>query len=224
MFFIFLISFLLIAFAAFIYFQDGTDFIKLTNYSVFDLLFNKEAQKLNNIYKALQKVDGEHRILLNIHIQEGTNVHKIPAVLVHESGIHVISTLDKDGWIIGSDRSSEWINILYKNKRVHFENPILTNRRFVYALRDTMPEIPERAFMSVVVFSDGCSFQKVEISLEQVEVLKLREMGHWAQSLVGESLTAADIQTIYQALEGKMVFQKKVVVNKKKKKTPITEV
>lgn len=214
MLFILLIGLIIIAFAAFVYMQDGTEFTKLTNYSVFDLLLNAEVRKLNRMYKAMQRVDGEHRILLNVHVQEGVNVHKIPAILLHESGIHVVSTVDLDGWVIGSDRSMEWINTLYKNEKKIFENPVLVNRRYIYALRDSMAELPENAFHSVIVFNDGCSFQKIEVSTEHVEVLKAKELSRWADSLAGEALTKEDIEKLYDTLKDKMEFQKKVIVKK----------
>ena len=216
--FIILIGLIVIAFAAFVYKQDGTDFTKLTNYSLFDLLFNREARKLNRMYTAMQRVDGEHRILLNVHIQEGVNVHKIPAILLHESGIHVISTVDVDGWVIGSDRSIEWVNLLYKNEKKTFENPVLVNRRYIYTLRDLMAELPASAFQSVVVFNDGCSFQKVEVTSDHVEVLKTKELSRWADSLIGEALSKEDIEKLYGSLKDKMAFQKKVMVKKNVKR------
>ena len=218
MLFIILIGLIVIAFAAFVYKQDGTDFTKLTNYSFFDLLFDRELRKLNRMYKAIQRVDGEHRILLNVHIHEGVNVHKIPAILLHESGIHVISTVDLDGWVIGSDRSIEWVNLLYKNEKKTFENPVLVNRSYIYALRDSMAELPENVFQSVVVFNDGCSFQKVEVSSEYVEVLKTKELPRWADSLVGQALSKEDIEKLYGVLKEKMEFQKKVIVKKNVKR------
>ncbi|MER1998152.1 MAG: nuclease-related domain-containing protein [Lysinibacillus sp.] len=217
MLFIVLIGLIVIAFAAFIYKQDETDFTKLTNYSFFDLLLNKEARKLNRMYKSMQRVDGEYRILLNVHIQEGVNVHKIPAILLHESGIHVLSTVDIDGWVIGSDRSIEWVNLLYKKDKKTFENPVLVNRRYIYAMRELMAELPEGVFQSVVVFNDGCSFQKVEVSSNHVEVLKTKELSRWADSLVGQALSPEDIEKLYDALKDKMEFQKKVVMKNVKR-------
>lgn len=218
MFIFVLIGLLILAFAAFVYMQDGSEFTKLTNYSSFDLLSNKEARKLNSMYKALSKVDGEHRILLNVHVQAGATVHKIPAVLLHESGIHLITTVERGGWIIGSDRSIDWVNVLYKNKQETFENPILVNRRSLYALRDVMPEVPEQAFHSIVLFNDGCSFQKVEITADYVEVLKQKELAGWADSLAEENLTVDEIQKVYDMLKDKMVFHKKFVTKKQAKR------
>lgn len=215
--FVFLIGLVIIAFAAFVYKQDGTNFTKLTNYSIFDLMVDKEARKLNAIYKALQKADGEYKILLNVHVQDGSNAYKIPALLIHESGVHVITDVDAKGWIVGSDRSIEWVNILYKNKKEMFNNPVLINRRYVYALRDNVVELPDNVFHSVVLFGNDCSFQKVEVSTDNVEVLKQKELKLWSAALAGDALNADDINTIYESLKDKMEFKKKLVAKKKVK-------
>lgn len=214
-----IICLIIIAIAAFVYIQDGTEFTKLTKYSFFDILLNNEARTLNAIYKACQHVQGEYRILVNVHVQDGTTVHKIPVVLVHESGIHIISTENKEGWIIGTDRMLQWLNVKYGNKQHSFENPILKNKRYMYALRDTGIELPEELFHQIVVFNDGCSFQKIEISTTDVEVMKQKELNNWAKSLVGQSLSTDEIQTVYDSLKGKMVVEKKAVVKKVKSKT-----
>lgn len=220
MLFMILIGLAIIAFAAYVYMLDGTDFAKLTKYSSFDLMFNSEARKLHTIYKTLQLADGEREILLNVHVQEDDTVYKIPAILVHESGVYVFTDVNVEGWVVGSERSFEWANVQYKNKTSHFDNPILVNRRYVYALRDQMQELPDTAFHSVVLFNDGCSFHKVDVTSRSVDVLKLNELKSWTNDLEGSALTADDIQTIYMALKDRMDFQKKVVAptNKKRKK------
>lgn len=209
-----LIAVIIIAFAAFVYKQDESQFTKLTNYSSFDLMFNQEARKLNAIYNAAQQVSGEKEILLNVHVPSESDVYKIPAVLLHESGIYVITNNDAEGWIVGSDRGLEWSSIRYKKDKIQFENPILHNRRHVYALRDNMVELPDEAFESIVLFNNSSSFQRVEISSMNADVLKYKELKQWAKSLEGNKLTKQDIETIYASLKDKMEFEKSVVMKK----------
>ena len=218
---IIIVCLIVIAFAAVVYIQDGTDFTKQTKYSFFDILLKNEVRTLNTIYKALQKAQGEYRILVNVHVQDGATVHKIPAVLVHESGIHIVSTIKKDGWVIGSDRMLNWTNVLYGNKQQTFENPILTNKRSIYALRDSVMDLPDKLFHSVIAFNDGCSFQKIEINADDVEVLKHKDLSNWAKSLASESLSADDIKSIYESLKDKMVFDKEVVAKQLKGKSKV---
>ena len=213
-----IIGLIIIALAILVYRQDGTEFTKLTNYSIIDIIFNKEVRLLNSLYSSLQKANGEHRILLNVHIQDGSNGYKIPAIFVHASGVYIFTSVHKDGWIVGADRMPEWLNVLHGNKQVMFENPVFENKRVTFNVADLLTEWPSNAFQSIVLFNNSCSFQKVEVSSETVDIMKEKDVAPWVSSLVGQTvLTIEDINKIYQALEGKMQFPNKAIKGQQKK-------
>lgn len=184
-----------------IYKHDDQPFSKQMGYSYFDVLFNKEAKAAYKMYRSLMKDNGTEQLLFNVEVYDGKVKHVADAVFIHESGIFVIDVLHKDGWIAGREFDAEWLNLLHKDKTVTFDNPINDNKRAVLALRDLLPEVNQDLFASVVLFTDGCSFQKIEVESVNVEVLKVKELKQWRASLAGELLSKAQIDAVYNALK-----------------------
>ena len=54
---------------------------------------------------------------------------------------------------------------------------------------------------SVVLFSNDCSFQHIELSSDSVEVLKYSEMSRWVKLLEGQVIPKDQINSIYISLK-----------------------
>ena len=190
--------------ALLIYRHDNTAFYKLTGYSYFDLWTNKKIRLTHNLVNALDAAQGSHKVLVNLQVPVNDHLQMIDAVLIHESGIYCIHVKEMTGWINGREQDFQWTQLLHKNQSRLFENPIHEAKRLSYALQDQLTELHESLFNSVVVFSNDCSFQQVEIHSANVEVTKASDLKKWVSSLNGTQLSETEIHTIFAELEGLM--------------------
>lgn len=191
-------------FAMKIYQHDNTIFYKLTGYSYFDVWTNKKIRTTYKLVRILDEVKSPHKIVVNVQLPTNEAIQPIDAVLIHETGIYVINMLEMSGWINGREQDIQWTQLLHKDKSKLFNNPIHETKKLAFALQGQLPEVSEEAFQSIVLFSNDCSFQKVEISSENVDVIKSSSIKKWTQNLQQQRLSEADIQTIYSVLEGMM--------------------
>lgn len=187
-----------------IYIHDNTIFYKITGYSYFDVLMKKKVRILNKIMQDLEQAKGTRKVMINLQIPVYEELHSIDALLLHESGIYVVNIKDKSGWINGREQNIEWKELLHKNKIRTFNNPIHETKRLVNALQDQLSEVDATLFETVVVFTNDCAFQQIEIHSQNVEVLKMSELNNWTKTLDRKRLTEADIETLFTALEGYM--------------------
>lgn len=197
---------LMIAVCVLVYRHDNTAFSRLTGYSFFEVLMNTRKKYLHRIMKQLDQVAGEHRILIDLQVPVNNKAYSVDAVLVHESGIYIINGIQKKGWITGSEIHPEWVETKHNKEHEAFPNPVMVNKRLIYALRDLLPDIGKDVYGSVTLFSDACSFQKIEIQSLDVEVLKVNELKSWTTQIGGEVLVKEEIEKVYQALAGYMNF------------------
>ncbi|AWE08984.1 5,10-methylenetetrahydrofolate reductase [Lysinibacillus sp. 2017] len=204
LFFVIVVIAILGYFVVNIYRHDNTAFYKLTGYSYFDLWTNKKVRTAHNLVNVMDDAKGSHKMLVNLQVPVNNEMHMIDSVLIHESGIYVINVKEKTGWINGREQDIQWTELLHKNQSRVFENPIHETKRLSYAVQDQLPEMNDSMFHSVVLFTNDCSFQQVEIHSEDADVIKASEMKQWVHSLKGNHLSETEIQSIYAALEGMM--------------------
>lgn len=197
---------LIITLCVLVYRHDNTAFSRLTGYSFFDVLANARKNYLHRLMNQLDDVSGEHRVLIDLRLPINNELYTVDAVLIHESGVYVIDGVTKKGWIAGSEAHQEWIEVQPKGKKRAFPNPIMMNKRIINTLRSLLPDIGEDVYGSVSLFSDACSFQKIETQSLDVEVIKMRELKGWTKKIGGETLSKEEIERIYQALAGYMSF------------------
>lgn len=187
-----------------IYRHDNSVFYKMTGYTYLDILTNKKIRTMNKIVQSLDRVEGSHKILVNVQVPINDEMQTISGIVLHESGIYIVNLKEKSGWINGREQDIQWTELLHKNKSRLFDNPIHETKRLAYALQDQLPEVDVKLFQSVVLFSNECSFQQIEIHSDDVEVLKMNELKKWLGSLQGKNLSESEIQTLYSSLEGAM--------------------
>lgn len=187
-----------------LYMYDNSEFSKITGFSFFSLWIDKKVRLTYNIARALQSVNGDNKILLNVVLP--TSGKKVDAVLVHESGIYVIDVKKLGGWIYGREQDSLWAQVLHKDKLNQFDNPIIENKLSVFELKEMLPNLNRDDFHSLIVFTDICSFHKIEIQSKNVDVLKEDELKkYWKHKK--EKLSVEEINKIYNALEKYMDFK-----------------
>jgi hypothetical protein len=188
-----------------IYLHDNSSFYKLTGYSYFDLVTKKKVRMTYKLVKAIEITNGPQKILVNLQVPSNGELHEIDAVLLHETGIYVINVKEMTGWINGREQDIHWTQLLHGNKSNLFDNPIHETKRLKYALQDQLPEVDENLFDTLVIFTNDCSFQQIEMLSEDTEVIKVSELKKWGSTLNGEKrLSQTEIETLYASLESMM--------------------
>lgn len=187
-----------------IYNHDNSSFYKTTGYSYFDVMMNKSIRTSYKLMQELEQASGTQKVMLNLQIPIHEEVQVIDALFLHESGIYVVNLQGKSGWINGREQNIQWKELLHKDKKRLFDNPIHETKRLINGLQDQLPEVDSALFEAVIVFANDCSFQQVEIYSNNVEVLKMSELKKWTKSLTRNRLSEPDIETLYNALSEMM--------------------
>lgn len=191
-------------FAMKIYQHDNTTFYKLTGYSYLDVWTNKKIRTTYKLVGVLDELKSPHKIVVNVQLPTKEALQPIDAVLIHETGIYVINMLEMSGWINGREQDSQWTQLLHKDQSKLFNNPVHETKKLTIALQDQLPEVSKDVFESIVLFSNDCSFQNIELFSENVDVIKSSSIKGWTKSLQQQRLSETEIQSIYSALEGMM--------------------
>lgn len=207
-FIIVILAIIVIVIGILIYRQETKKFTKTTNYSLIDIWTKPHIKKASYFLEQLDRVDGEHEVLLNVDVPfDNTTLHA-DAVLIHESGIYIITSVYKKGWITGHEQTHNWIEVEHGNKQKEFENPLFNNLRIMHSMQQLLPNIERNLYQHIVVFGGGCSFQNIELVSDNVEVLKLAEVKAWKNTLGGSVLEKSDIELIYETLNGYSYLKK----------------
>lgn len=180
---------------------DNSPFAKEHGYSFFQTLSNSKIHAFKKLFDQLAHTNSDAKVLFNVQIDEATHRNFADAVVVHPAGIFVMLIQPKKGWISGTEKSYEWVEQLYGGKVNNFQNPIHLTERMAFAITDLLPDVEKKQFESVILFSNDCSFQRIELSSDTVEVLKYREINRWISSLAGQVVSNEQIKSIYISLK-----------------------
>ncbi|MER2108264.1 MAG: nuclease-related domain-containing protein [Solibacillus sp.] len=207
-------------FAFSIYRHDDTAFGKETGYTYFDVLLTSRVRRLNKIYKTLDRTDGLHRIVVDVAVPTGESTRKVDALFIHESGIYVMNIKKMGGWINGHEEDLQWTQLLHGDEQKPFENPVHDVKRDIYALQEHLPEMNRDAYETIVLFTDDCAFQKIELTSQNVDVVKMKQLKAWTKTLAGQVLSETEMDTVYSVVQS--MAQKKPVKLAKKKPVAIS--
>ena len=197
----------IVVFAALIYFglkmyqYDNSPFKKEHGFSFFQTLTNSKIHAYKTLYDQLVRTDSDAKVLFNVQIDEATHQNFADIVVIHPSGIYVVLVQPKKGWISGTEKSYEWVEQLHGGKVNPFPNPIHVTESMASAIIELVPTIEREQIKSVVLFSNDCSFQRIELSSDSVEVLKYSEISRWVKLLEGQVIPKDQINSIYISLK-----------------------
>lgn len=172
----------------------------------------------------LQKLDPNNYILINdIHIpKKNGSTSQIDHILISHKGLFVIETKNYKGWIMGSENSQYWTQVIYKRKE-RFYNPIWQNLGHINTLKeflgDSLYGVP---IYSVVVFSNQATF-KFKDTFTKARVIKSKDLLSVIQGENGVNLVSdSKRQEIQQQLSSLFVTDKKE--RKKQKKMHVANI
>jgi hypothetical protein len=95
--------------------------------------------------------------LVNIYIPKKDNLYtKIDLILISQKGIYVIEYKDMNGDIIGKHKSKYW-NMINKNKKIKFLNPINENFSHISTLKKlfSIDNYKDTLFKSYIIFNEN---------------------------------------------------------------------
>ena len=92
----------------------------------------------------------EYSVINDITFQDEHGSTQIDHVVVSIYGIFVIETKNYSGWIMGGEKSDQWIKNMYGHK-YYFYNPIRQNYGHISALARTLL-VSKNNFVSIVAF------------------------------------------------------------------------
>ena len=94
----------------------------------------------------------KYKVINNVVLKSGDKTSQIDHIVISDYGIFVIETKNYKGWILGSENSEYWTQVIYKRKEKLY-NPIRQNLSHIKALKDCLYEFPDIDYKSIIVFS-----------------------------------------------------------------------
>ena len=182
-----------------IYVYENTQFSKRTGHSFTSVWTDKEIRFLYKLSRKLSKVDGEFKLVLNV-VLPGSE-RNIDYLLLHQSGVYVVSAVNLSGWIHGSEHDFHWAQVQEQGQMNTFQNPIIENKLQVMDVKQYLPEVSKDLFHSLIVFNDRCSFKKIEVHSPEVEVVKINEVKSFWRERDEQALSKDELMVLYTKLE-----------------------
>lgn len=97
----------------------------------------------------------EYKVFNDIMLPSKNTTTQIDHVVVSPYGIFIIETKNYKGWIFGSERSRQWMQVIF-NEKHRFLNPIIQNIAHIAALRRILKRYSGTNIIPIVAFSNEC--------------------------------------------------------------------
>ena len=120
-------------------------------------------------------VTGEFALFRNVYVPNKGKTSEIDLLMVHEKGLFVFESKNYNGLISGSMDAMNWVHIHPNRKKYLFYNPVRQNRTHIRALSRYL-DIPERFFLSYIVFSDRCALERVPDNTRSVVIAQTGQL------------------------------------------------
>ena len=114
---------------------------------------------------------GYYKTLQNIYVPYKDSTSEIDVLVAHKKGIYVIESKNYSGWIFGSENQQQWTQMLNKNAKEKFYNPIRQNKTHIKALSEYLQIEPSK-MKSYIVFSERCELKKVPENTDRYVITK----------------------------------------------------
>ena len=114
---------------------------------------------------------GYYKTLQNIYVPYKDSTSEIDVLVVHKKGIYVIESKNYSGWIFGSENQQQWTQMLNKNTKEKFYNPVKQNKTHIKALSEYLQIEPSK-MKSYIVFSERCELKKVPENTQEYVITK----------------------------------------------------
>lgn len=137
------------------------------------------------VLKFLSKKD--YKVMHNVTLYNNSYKSQIDHIIVSKFGVFVLETKHYKGWIMGSEHTQYWTQVIYKSKK-RLYNPILQNHGHVKALKGALSNYPYIKYIPIVVFTWNSTL-KIHTSSEVVKIFSLlKTIKRYKQNVLSDSL------------------------------------
>lgn len=197
----------LFAYAINVWLYKKTDYYQITGYSYLFMRLDLGRYGEYLTYRCLRSYENKGaKFLFNCYLpRDNGETTEIDVLMIYKSGLYVFESKNYSGWIFGNEKGRTWTQTLpqgRKSHKEHFLNPVMQNKLHIKWLRNLIQDetIP---IHSVVVFSERCTLKKVDISSQDVVVIK-RDRVYKTVSIIDSgttaSLTPDQVTKLYEKL------------------------
>lgn len=178
---------------------------QLTNDKMLAVLFNKGKYGEYLTSRIIEKnALTSHKQLVNVYVpkRNSDELTEVDLLYIDRTGLYIIESKNYSGWIFGNEAHQNWTQSMPNKKKFKFYNPIRQNATHIRAVQDFLA-LPKEVIHSVIVFSERCSLKKIEVTSENVHVIKRENFKKFIQAReqsAKQFFTQAEIQTIYNRL------------------------
>lgn len=156
----------------------------------------------------LSGLDINYKLYHDLYVpNEKGGTTQIDHVVTSPYGIFVIETKHYDGWILGQENQKYWTQVIYKRKEKLY-NPIWQNYGHIQALTKYIGKEDFEPIHSIIAFLQQSTL-KFKENFKSARVIQFPQLLKVIKEWNELKISASELQTINQALEGLVIEDKK---------------
>lgn len=125
----------------------------------------------------LDMIDVPHRLLTNVYLyREDKQTTEIDIIYITKKGVYIFECKNFSGWISGSVDNYKWTQVLNRNYKKTFLNPIIQNKIHIDSFVYNFPFIQKKDIYSYVMFGRDTTLKEVEREFKNGRVITAKEL------------------------------------------------
>ena len=168
-----------------------------------------------SVAKKLKKLDkNKYKVINDVILKTSRGTSQIDHLVVSNYGIFVIETKNYQGWIVGSENTDNWQQIIY-NKKNYFRNPIKQNYGHIKAIEENLKLNNKIKYISIIVFMNGCDLKVNTTTPVLYEHDLLKQIYKYKKQLLSEEEVKNTYKMLLKANKNSMYMRWKHSINVK---------
>lgn len=168
-----------------------------------------------SVAKKLKKLDKhKYKVINDVILKTSRGTSQIDHLVVSNYGIFVIETKNYQGWIVGSENTDNWQQIIY-NKKNFFRNPIKQNYGHIKAIEENLKLNNKIKYISIIVFMNGCDLKVNTTTPVLYEHDLLKQIYKYKKQLLSEEEVKNTYKMLLKANKNSMYMRWKHSINVK---------
>ena len=169
-----------------------------------------------SVAKKLKKLDkNKYKVINDVILKTSRGTSQIDHLVVSNYGIFVIETKNYQGWIVGSENTDNWQQIIY-NKKNYFRNPIKQNYGHIKAIEENLKLNNKIKYISIIVFMNGCDLKVNTTTPVLYEHDLLKQIYKYKKQLLSEEEVKNTYKMLLKANKNSMYMRWKHSINVKR--------
>ena len=169
-----------------------------------------------SVAKKLKKLDKhKYKVINDVILKTSRGTSQIDHLVVSNYGIFVIETKNYQGWIVGSENTANWQQIIY-NKKNFFRNPIKQNYGHIKAIEENLKLNNKIKYISIIVFMNGCDLKVNTTTPVLYEHDLLKQIYKYKKQLLLEEEVKNTYKMLLKANKNSMYMRWKHSINVKR--------